>query len=399
MRRYIIIALLILGCVLSASAQKKEIAAARDQVQKGSNLAQAEQSMLKLLKDSANRDNPKIWTTMFDALLKQYEQGNEKLYLKQKYDTTALFNIASRMFTQMEAFDSIDARPDKKGRVKPEYRKQHAELLNKLRPNLLNGGLFFIRKQQWSDAYAMLDQYVASATKPLFAAYKYHETDRRLPEAAYWAVYSAYKMGDSKRTLHHTYLALKDEAHYEMMLQYLSETYMRDGDTLRYVSTLREGFQRYPCSPYFYAHLLDYLSTLQRYEEALKFTDEALKTSCEHREFWIAKSSLLLNIGDNEGCFRICDSLLQQKDSTAEVFLNAGLAKFNQGVTLDKVVKQTAKQRRQIQNLYREALPYLEEYRRQRPDRQDRWALPLYTIYLNLNMGKEFDEIDKIIKR
>ena len=28
-----------------------------------------------------------------------------------------------------------------------------------------------------------------------------------------------------------------------------------------------------------------------------------------------------------------------------------------------------------------------------------KWAFPLYTIYLNLNMGKEFDEIDKIMKK
>jgi hypothetical protein len=25
-----------------------------------------------------------------------------------------------------------------------------------------------------------------------------------------------------------------------------------------------------------------------------------------------------------------------------------------------------------------------------------KWSAPLYTIYFNLNMGKEFDEIDKL---
>lgn len=45
---------------------------------------------------------------------------------------------------------------------------------------------------------------------------------------------------------------------------------------------------------------------------------------------------------------------------------------------------------------YREALPYLEKYREITPDRKDNWLSPLYTIYLNLNMGKKFDEIDKI---
>jgi hypothetical protein len=44
-------------------------------------------------------------------------------------------------------------------------------------------------------------------------------------------------------------------------------------------------------------------------------------------------------------------------------------------------------------------MPYLQKYRTMAPDMQDQWALPLYTIYLNLNMGKEFDEIDKLLNQ
>ena len=78
MRRitYIII---ILCLSLSAYAQKKDIAQAREFVKKGNNLPTAEQLMSNLLKDSANRRNDKIWLTLFDAQKKQYEQGNEKL--------------------------------------------------------------------------------------------------------------------------------------------------------------------------------------------------------------------------------------------------------------------------------------------------------------------------------
>ena len=46
--------------------------------------------------------------------------------------------------------------------------------------------------------------------------------------------------------------------------------------------------------------------------------------------------------------------------------------------------------------LYEKSRPYLEQYRQLAPTRADKWSLPLYMIYLNLNMGKEFDEIDKI---
>lgn len=52
-----------------------------------------------------------------------------------------------------------------------------------------------------------------------------------------------------------------------------------------------------------------------------------------------------------------------------------------------------------IDGLYKSAMPYLQKYRTMAPDMQDQWALPLYTIYLNLNMGKEFDEIDKLLNQ
>ena len=60
MRGLLTIAILIF-CVFGAAAQKKEIALAKDWVKKGTNLPQAEQMMRKLLGDSVNRTNEKIW--------------------------------------------------------------------------------------------------------------------------------------------------------------------------------------------------------------------------------------------------------------------------------------------------------------------------------------------------
>lgn len=389
------------GCGLATKsvAQKKQITSAKENVKKGSNLENAEQTMMSLLKDSANRHNVKIWYVLFDALKKQYEQGNEKIYLKQNYDTANLFNIASRMFQQMEAFDSIDALPDEKGRVKLIMRKENAALLNRLRPNLLNGGHYFVRKKKYEDAYRLFNQYIDAARQPLFATYRYNENDNNIPEASYWAVYCAYKMEDSEKTLRHTYQALKDKEHYEMMLQYLSETYKRDADTSRYVKTLTEGFLKFPKSLFFYSHLIEYYSHTAQWEDALTLTNKALATDSTNHYFWQTKGTILLNMGEFAQSFDISQRLIAENDSLPEIWLNAGLSKFNMGVGLDKNIQVSAKQRNSILQHYKDALPYLEKYRTLRPDRKDKWALPLYTIYLNLNMGAKFDEIDKLMEK
>lgn len=384
----------------SAYAQKKDIATAQDQVKQGKNLDKAEQSMMKLLNDSTNRQKEKIWSILFDALHKQYEQGNEKLYLKQKYDTASLFNVASRMFTVMESYDSIDALPDKNGKIKLKYRKQNSSILNTLRPNLYNGGIYFVRKKDYKTAYKFFDQYIDAADQPLFKAYDYTEKDKRIPEAAYWAVYCGYKLNDTHKVLHHTYLALKDTVHNEPMLQYLAATYQLEKDTSRFVSTLHDGFNRYPLSSYFFPHLIDYYSQQGDWDKALEITNLALKADSTNKVFLLTKSSILLNTGDYEACFAICDTLIQKADTVAaDAYLNAGLAKFNQGVMLDKNVQVSKRNRDKILQLYGEALPYLEKYRKLEPEAVDKWSLPLYTIYLNLNMGTQFDEVDKIMKK
>lgn len=62
--------------------QKKEISQAKAWIKEGKELNKAEESMRNLLKDSVNRKNKKIWLVLYDAIKKQYDQGNEQLYLK-----------------------------------------------------------------------------------------------------------------------------------------------------------------------------------------------------------------------------------------------------------------------------------------------------------------------------
>lgn len=382
---------------LIAWGQKKTMTQVKDYIKSGKNLDKAEKLMTDLLNDSSSRGNEKVWLLLFESQRKQYDQGNEKLYLKEKYDTTALFLVGKRMFDTLEGLDSLDRLPDARGKVKLKYRDRSAELLNIYRPNLFNGGVFFMKKHDFSRAYDFFDTYINSAVKPMFARYQYAERDKRLPEAAYWASYCGYKLEKPQLTLRHTYQALKDSVHLPYMLQYLSETYKLEKDTARYVQTLKDGFSKYPKFPFFFPRLIDYYSHIGAYDEAMKSCDEALQTDSVNILFRYAKSSLLLTMGRYKQSFAISKALIAENDTLADAYLNAGLALFDQAVELDKKTQSGSKKYNQVLELYRKAMPYLEKYRAMAPDQKDKWALPLYTIYLNLNMGKQFDEIDKLI--
>ena len=380
-------------------AQKKEIQTAKDQVKAGKNLDQAVASMKKLLNDSVNRTNKKIWTVYFDAVRKQYEQGNEKLYLKQKYDTAQLFNYTRQLFEVALQFDSVEAVPDKKGRKNLEFRKGHKDYLAHIRSNLYNGGIWFLNKQKYQDAYKFFDCYIDCAEQPMFKSYNYMEKDKHLPTAAYYAVYSGYKMKNPKAPLHHSYMALKDTVHYNYMLQYLAETYALEKDTARYVASLKEGFKRVPTFPFFFPRLVDHYVDNAQLDSAMVVVDEALTVVPDSDLYLAAKSNLLLDQGKLKECIEVSQKVIDVNPEMPEPYYNVGICYFNQAVEQDKNSQNSRQVKAQVEADYKKALPYLVKYRELEPKEQGKWAFPLYTIYLNLNMGKEFDEIDKVMRQ
>lgn len=390
---------LMLMSPVAASAQKKEIQTAKDQVKAGKNLDQAAASMKKLLADSANRTNRKIWTIYFDAVRKQYEQGNEKLYLKQKYDTAQLFNYTRQLFEVAFQYDSVETAPDRKGRRDFEFRKGHSEYLAHIRSNLYNGGIWFLNKKKYPDAYKFFDCYIECASQPMFKQRNYGEKDKHLPTAAYYAVYSGYKMKDPKATLHHSYEALKDTVHYNYMLQYLAETYMLEKDTARYVASLKEGFKRVPTFPYFFPRLVEHYVVRNQLDSAMMVVNEALTVVPDSDVYLAAKSNLLLEQGKLQECIEVSKKVIEVNQKLGDPYYNAGICYFNLAVEQDKNSHNSRKVKEQVEENYKKALPYLVKYREMEPKEQGKWAFPLYTIYLNLNMGKEFDEIDKVMKQ
>ena len=380
-------------------AQRKELSQARTYIKSGKDFDKAEKLMTDLLeKDKANRTNEKIYLTWFQAVTKQYEAANEKLYLRQKYDTAAFFNLTRRLYTIAETLDTLDAMPDGKGRVKLRYREDHAELLDQLRPNLYFGGTYHLRHDDYMTAYDFFETYLEAGHKPLFSGYDYDKTDTRMAETAYWASYAGYKMQDVSRTLRYFDEAVKDTAKARYALQYACEAYRWQEDEEDYLKTLQRGFAAYPEFPYFVPRLIDYYQAREQPDSALYYAEKALRTNPDSELFLLAKSVALLNLERYDESILVSEQLIGRNDTLAEPYFTIATAKLNQVLALDK--QSLGKENRsKIRKLYMEARPYMEAYRKLAPDEKRKWAPALYRIYLNSNMGKQFEEIDKVMRK
>ena len=382
MKQLIAVTLLLLMTTPCLMAQKKELSQARSSIKSGK-YADAEKTLTALLKDSANRTNKRIWLAYYDAVLGQYEQGNEKLYLKQQYDTASFFAKALQMLTIAETLDSLTT----------DNRKSHSSQLNAIRPNIFNGGSFLLRKNKWADAYRYYEAYLDCARQPLFQAYHYDSLDTRMPEAAYWATYCGYKQQDPVLTLRYSKRALQDTAKADFTLQFIAEARRLLKDNELYMKTLEEGFRRYPQFHYFFPRLMDAYISLGQHEKALALADSALTVNPSSELFLFAKSTTLLRMERYAESIGYSERLIELNPNLAEPYFNAGTAYVN--IAERQNDKRDKKLMRQA---YQKACPFMEHYRKLMPKEKAKWAPVLYRIYLNLNMGKQFDEIDRLLK-
>jgi len=379
-------------------AQKKELSQARSYIKSGNDYDKAELLMTGLLGNPANRTNAKIYATWYDAIVGQYMQANEKLYLKQAYDTAAFFNITKRMYIVAQALDSLDMKPNEKGRTKLAYRKEHAEQLDKLRPNLYYGGTYQVRREDYRTAFKYFDLYIGAARQPLFTGYKYMETDPLIAQAAYWAAFCGFKLQDPKMTLKYSQLALTDQDKSKYVLHYMCEAYRQQKNQAEYLKTLALGFKLHPAYPYFFPRLADYYKDRGENEKMLDLAEQGLRRIPNNKLFLMAKSIALLNMSQYDECISVSRQMIANDKSQSEPYFNIATCYLNQALTLEQL-NEPRKYRQQLVKLYTEARPHMEKYRELAPKDIERWGPALYRIYLNLNKGKQFEEIDRLMKR
>ena len=390
MKLRIIITLYIICLPICLLAQRRQLQEARAIIKSGKNYDQAEKMMLKLLNDTANLQNPRIYDMWLTSVEKQYEQVNEAMYKKQKVDTTKFFNLARRIFMIGERLDSIDMHPDKKGRVSLSYRSDNARRLVTYRPNLYFGGAYHLRKEQLQTAYECFEMYLDCDRQPLFTGYDFWKNDPRMATVAYWATYT----GDPVRILRYAKEARRDTSKLEYTMQYIAQAWRMLKDEDSYVTTLQEGFDLFPKSPYFFPRLMDYYMEKGNYEKGLSYAENALQTDSLNELFLLAKSTMLLDLGRYAECLTTSERLIQVNNQLADAYYNAGTACLNIALNMD-----SRRQKKQIRKMYQKAQPYMESYRQLMPDAKEKWGPSLYRIYFNLNLGRQFDEIDKILKK
>ena len=395
-------------------AQEKNVKEAKS-IASGTNpdFAKAEQLINEALTNPETKDNADTWDVAGFIQRRRSEKEMENAYLRKPYDTVQVYNSAVSMCKYYFKCDELAEIPNEKGKIKNKYRKSNGAAMMAERGNLINGGIYFfnIASQEEGDAAKVNNQkaldffgtYVEVAKSPMLEKENLLQTDTVLPQIAYYASLAAAKLEDYPSILKYAPYAQDDKEVGKYAMEFISTALQKGGDTDKWLASLKEGIQKYPDHAFFFGNLIDYYSNNNKYDEAMQFADEMLAKDPNNTFYLYVKGYLYHNMKDYDKAIEFYTKTTEVDPNYAEAYSNLGLIyclqaqDFSEKATTDVNDPKYKDDQNTLKAFYEKAKPNYEKARALKPDQRDLWLNGLYRVYYNLDMGPEFEEIEKLM--
>ena len=400
----VLFSMVLLMAVSFAFAQEKNVKEAKSIAgEVKPDFAKAEQLINEALTNPETKDNAATWDVAGYIQKRINEKEMENAYLRKPYDTLKVYNSVLNMYNYFVKCDELAQIPNEKGKIKNKYRSANSKTILAERPNLINGGIQYFNLNQNEEALKFFAAYVDAATLPMLEKENLLEKDTILPQVAYYATLAADRVGDKDAVMKYAQYALKDKENGQFAMQLLTDAYKAKGDTAKWVEKLQEGIVKFPENQYFFANLVDYYSSSNQNDKAMQFANDMLAKDPNNKLYLYVKAYLYHNMKDYEKAIEIYKKTLDVDTTYAEACSNLGLVYLLQAQDYaDKAPTDIndpnyATAQANIKKFYEEAKPYYEKARELKPDQKDLWLQGLYRVYYNLNMGPEFEAIEKLM--
>ena len=369
----------------------------------GSDFQKAESLINEALINSETKNDANTWNVAAMIQKNSGEEESKKAYLNQPYDTAKAYNSVYKMFQYFLKCDELEQIPNEKGKVKFKFRNANTEAMKIERPNLINGGIYYFNADNNKKAFDFFSMYVDAATSKMLEKEDYINKDTLLTQIAYYAALAAARNEDYKNVLKYTPLASNDKEVGKYALEFQSQAYKALNDTANWIATLKEGTQKFPDYPFFFGHLVDYYANTGDFKDAMVFADDMVSKNPTNPFFLYVKGYLYQNMKDYDNAINFYKKTIEADPNYAEAYSNLGLIYYQQGldyansITMEVSDPKFAGEQAKIKKFYEEARPYYEKARQLKPDQRDLWLNGLYSIYYKLNLGKEYEEIEKLM--
>ena len=417
---FVLIAALGMSCTSYAQMTEKELKKATKAAQKEVKEARneferddvqdkrgAKRLIDNAMKNELNQNWAQTWIVAADIYEDFYYKENTKSY-SQAYDTVGMYKLLTDWYKYAMKADSLEQIPNAKGKTTDEARKKHAPEIHRTMSDLIRGGIFYFNDHQdYEKAYDLFDTYFTIASHPMLKSITDEDTifQKYVPIYSYYPALAAYNLEKWENVLKYAIVATADEEVGETATEMICDAYGNLGDTVKWLETLKKGLVQYPTQQYYYGKLLNYYNLKNDMTELENFVKEMVEIDPEKAYNYYVLGYVAQQNKDYDNAIKQYETAIEKDANLSDAYFNLGLCIMFQASdymdsksNLDyrsKAYKDAVKEQK---NYYKKALPYFLKYRELEPSTTDKWAIPLQTIYYQLDMSKELNEIESRMK-
>lgn len=399
---FLLTALLLIGG--GAFAQKKNVSKAKLKLQLDPpDVNSAKEAILPALKDSTTKGLAGTWfvagEVFNEIILQQQKIENSD---PKRVDRAIKISAAENALKYYMIADSMDQLPNKKGKIKPKYKKTIVERIKGLQPYFTEAASYYYDQKNFVKALESFETYMNYSKIPAMQGLGL-EKDSLMNRIIYFAGLSASNANMPK--VADKYFEIVKDIEDPRVIEdpksiyaQLSNDYMNLKDTVNMLRILKLGVQKFPEESYYVRNLINYYINEEKLGEARIWVNQALVKDIKNAVLWNLKGRMIEN--DSIEAAKLCyQKAIELDPSFPDPLGNLGRIYYNFAVDeLNRVnaIREDKKYRAEkakLKPLFEKPLPYFEKAYSLNPGERD-YVTALRGIYYNIGQEAKYKEMD-----
>jgi len=397
---FLLAALLLMG--EGAIAQKKNVSLAKAKIlSETPDTKAAKDAILPALIDVTTKDLANTWFVAGEVFNAINTEQQKLIWTQKKGDKAIMGQAIKSALAYYIIADSLDRLPDAKGKVKPKYKDRIVERTLGFQRSFADAGSFYYENKDYMNALDMFEHYL-NYPNISFLKDKGLEKDTLRTLLTYYCALSATQAEKPQIAVKY-FEVVKDSIDSPWIYARLSEDYANMKDTANMIRMYQLGAAKFPQEPFYTRNLINYYINVNKMNEAMTWIDAAIKSDDKSAVLWNVKGRILENDKNKDEAIKCYEKALELDPNFADAMGNIGRIYYNHAVEeLERVnsIKDDRtylKEKVKMKALFEKPKPYFEKARTFSPEERD-YVIALRGIYYNLQLTKDYEAMDKILK-
>ena len=354
------------------------------------NYPEARNLIQQALENPETKDDAKTWYTAGLVEERAFTGENQKSLKGEPQDLPNMYKALLAMHDYYTKTYEIDHQPNDKGKVRPKFEKKISKAYEDNLLYYINAGGYYMEQKDFKNALKAFQAFREIKRSPLFEGEKIAQPDSNSMMVDFFAIITAYQAGDKQLAIQYGEELKGNGYRQNEVYQILAQTYIEEGDTTNYITTMRDGLKLFPKEPYYSVNLINTYIAQNKYDEARTFLAQAIELNPENPQLYDVMGKLYEESNEEEA-IKWFSKALEVDPNYVESLCNLGRIYYNEAVEVsDKEEGGMAAAQEKRKALLNKALPYLQKAYSINPDAS---YYLLGNIYYALGDNAKYEEI------